>query len=82
MSPSSPSSQPGYEGDLAHVTGVSLHFSDKGKNWRHVFKSLTLLDYLLHAGSENVVKYFKCVSCEVASNTKLKGTDLGRTCMW
>ncbi|KAI6144899.1 hypothetical protein BKA82DRAFT_4167814 [Pisolithus tinctorius] len=33
--------------------------NDKGKNWRHVFKSLTVLDYLLHAGSENVVLYFK-----------------------
>lgn len=26
-----------------------------------MFKSLTLLDYLLHAGSENVVLYFKSV---------------------
>lgn len=38
-----------------------LHQNDKGKNWRHVFKSLTLLDYCLHAGSENVVQYFRCV---------------------
>ncbi|KAG8951495.1 hypothetical protein FRC04_006027 [Tulasnella sp. 424] len=29
----------------------------KGKHWMHVFKSLTVLDYLLHAGSENVVLY-------------------------
>ncbi|TIA91921.1 hypothetical protein E3P99_00838 [Wallemia hederae] len=38
---------------------LDKRLNDKGKNWRHVFKSLTLLDYLLHAGSENVVYYFK-----------------------
>ncbi|KAI0076686.1 ENTH-domain-containing protein, partial [Panus rudis PR-1116 ss-1] len=38
---------------------LDKRLNDKGKNWRHVFKSLTLLDYLLHAGSENVVIYFK-----------------------
>ncbi|KAH9914896.1 ENTH-domain-containing protein [Epithele typhae] len=31
--------------------------NDKGKNWRHIFKSLIVLDYLLHAGSENVIVY-------------------------
>jgi len=52
---------------------MDKRLNDKGKNWRHVFKvcslrlreivltgqSLTLLDYCLHAGSENVVVYFK-----------------------
>ncbi|THG97117.1 hypothetical protein EW026_g4824 [Hermanssonia centrifuga] len=38
---------------------LDKRLNDKGKNWRHVFKSLTVLDYLLHAGSENVVIYFK-----------------------
>ncbi|KAH9946378.1 ENTH-domain-containing protein [Epithele typhae] len=38
---------------------LDKRLNDKGKNWRHVFKSLTVLDYLLHAGSENVVVYFK-----------------------
>ncbi|GHJ86147.1 hypothetical protein NliqN6_2549 [Naganishia liquefaciens] len=38
---------------------LDKRLNDKGKNWRHVFKALTLLDYLLHAGSENVVLYFK-----------------------
>ncbi|KAJ7853304.1 hypothetical protein B0H14DRAFT_2354334 [Mycena olivaceomarginata] len=33
--------------------------NEKGKNWRHVFKSLTLLDYLLHQGSENMIIYFR-----------------------
>ncbi|WVO13472.1 hypothetical protein L204_101089 [Cryptococcus depauperatus] len=38
---------------------LDKRLNDKGKNWRHVFKALTLLDYCLHAGSENVVIYFK-----------------------
>lgn len=38
---------------------MDKRLNDKGKNWRHVFKALTLLDYCLHAGSENVVVYFK-----------------------
>lgn len=40
---------------------LDKRLNDKGKNWRHVFKSLTLLDYMIHAGSENVVLYFQCV---------------------
>ncbi|KAI0264912.1 hypothetical protein BC834DRAFT_970475 [Gloeopeniophorella convolvens] len=38
---------------------LDKRLNDKGKNWRHVFKCLTVLDYLLHAGSENVVIYFR-----------------------
>ena len=38
---------------------LDKRLNDKGKNWRHVFKSLTLLDYMLHSGSENVVMYFR-----------------------
>ncbi|KAJ9123190.1 hypothetical protein QFC22_001383 [Naganishia vaughanmartiniae] len=38
---------------------LDKRLNDKGKNWRHVFKALTLIDYFLHAGSENVVIYFK-----------------------
>ncbi|GAA5968676.1 hypothetical protein JCM8115_003676 [Rhodotorula mucilaginosa] len=38
---------------------LEKRLNDKGKNWRHVFKSLTVLDYILHAGSENVVHYFR-----------------------
>ncbi|KAF9902226.1 hypothetical protein EC991_005172 [Linnemannia zychae] len=36
---------------------LDKRMNDKGKNWRHVFKALTVLDYLLHVGSESVVKY-------------------------
>ncbi|XP_061568419.1 epsin-3 isoform X2 [Cololabis saira] len=30
--------------------------NDHGKNWRHVYKALTLLDYLIKTGSERVTK--------------------------
>jgi len=38
---------------------LEKRLNDKGKNWRHVYKSLTLLEYLLYHGSEMVVKYIK-----------------------
>ncbi|OUM67130.1 hypothetical protein PIROE2DRAFT_40283, partial [Piromyces sp. E2] len=38
---------------------LEKRLNDKGKNWRHVYKSLTLLEYLLYNGSEMVVKYTK-----------------------
>ncbi|KAI9257686.1 hypothetical protein BY458DRAFT_558118 [Sporodiniella umbellata] len=38
---------------------IDKRLNDKGKNWRHVFKALLLLDYCLHVGSENVVLYAK-----------------------
>ncbi|KAH9949404.1 epsin domain-containing protein [Amylocystis lapponica] len=41
------------------VEMLDKRLNDKGKNWRHVYKCLTLLDYLLHSGSENVIVYFR-----------------------
>ncbi|KAL1921873.1 uncharacterized protein VTP21DRAFT_10515 [Calcarisporiella thermophila] len=38
---------------------LSKRLNDKGKNWRHVFKALNLLDYCLHVGSEMVISYMK-----------------------
>ncbi|CAG8515642.1 2796_t:CDS:10 [Dentiscutata erythropus] len=38
---------------------VDKRLNDSGKNWRHVFKALTLLDYCLHVGSKEVVAYAK-----------------------
>lgn len=37
---------------------LDKRLNDKGKNWRHVFKALSVLDYLLHSGNENVWNYF------------------------
>ncbi|KAK9389056.1 hypothetical protein V1515DRAFT_619634 [Lipomyces mesembrius] len=38
---------------------IDKRLNDKGKNWRHVMKALVLLDYCLHVGSENVVRWAK-----------------------
>ncbi|XP_015254017.1 PREDICTED: epsin-3-like isoform X1 [Cyprinodon variegatus] len=35
---------------------IFKRLNDHGKNWRHVYKALTLLDYLVKTGSERVVK--------------------------
>ncbi|KAI0652748.1 hypothetical protein C8Q79DRAFT_899413 [Trametes meyenii] len=46
------------ESDFIEIMEViDKRINDKGKNWRHVFKSLVVLDYLLHSGSENVIRY-------------------------
>ncbi|KAG7087522.1 hypothetical protein E1B28_013481 [Marasmius oreades] len=48
------------QGDFVEILEMlDKRLNDKGKNWRHVFKSLTVLDYCLHQGSENVVIYFR-----------------------
>ncbi|ORX77491.1 ENTH-domain-containing protein, partial [Anaeromyces robustus] len=36
---------------------LEKRLNDKGKNWRHIYKSLTLLEYLLYNGSEMIIKY-------------------------
>lgn len=38
---------------------LSRRLNDKGKNWRHVAKALTVLDFIVRAGSENVVLWSK-----------------------
>ncbi|KAK9459058.1 uncharacterized protein V1516DRAFT_680817 [Lipomyces oligophaga] len=38
---------------------IDRRLNDKGKNWRHVLKALMLLDYCLHVGSENCVRWSK-----------------------
>ncbi|MBN3310437.1 epsin-3 isoform X2 [Amia ocellicauda] len=42
---------------FAEVMGMLWkRLNDHGKNWRHVYKALTLLDYLLKTGSERVAQ--------------------------
>jgi epsin len=36
---------------------LDKRLNDKGKNYRHVAKALTVLDYLVRSGSENVVRW-------------------------
>ncbi|KAK9464426.1 hypothetical protein V1512DRAFT_255402 [Lipomyces arxii] len=38
---------------------LERRLNDKGKNWRHVMKALVLLDYCIHVGSEDVVRWAK-----------------------
>ncbi|KAJ6486720.1 hypothetical protein C8R45DRAFT_266801 [Mycena sanguinolenta] len=49
------------DGDFVDIMEVLVEkrLNDKGKDWRHVYKSLILIDDLLHQGSENVLNYFK-----------------------
>ncbi|XP_041861387.1 epsin-3 isoform X2 [Melanotaenia boesemani] len=42
---------------FAEVMGmIWKRLNDHGKNWRHVYKALTLVDYLVKTGSERVAK--------------------------
>ncbi|KAI0296818.1 hypothetical protein BC826DRAFT_1003128, partial [Russula brevipes] len=41
------------------VAMLDKRLNDKGKYWRHVYKSLTVLEYLLHSGSPKVAQYFR-----------------------
>ncbi|XP_060798499.1 epsin-3 isoform X2 [Neoarius graeffei] len=45
---------------FAEVMGIIWkRLNDHGKNWRHVYKALTLLDYLVKTGSERVAQQCK-----------------------
>ncbi|KAI9725911.1 MAG: hypothetical protein M1828_002238 [Chrysothrix sp. TS-e1954] len=45
-------------GDFYEIMDMlDKRMNDKGKNWRHVLKSLKVLDYCLHEGSELVVTW-------------------------
>ncbi|XP_051988007.1 epsin-3-like isoform X2 [Xyrauchen texanus] len=45
---------------LTEVMGIIWkRLNDHGKNWRHVYKALNLLDYLIKTGSEQVAKQCK-----------------------
>uniref|UniRef100_F6UP73 ENTH domain-containing protein n=2 Tax=Ciona intestinalis TaxID=7719 RepID=F6UP73_CIOIN len=41
------------------MTMIWKRVNDHGKNWRHVYKSLVLLDYLIKTGSERVAQQCK-----------------------
>ena len=42
---------------LVEIMGmIWKRLSDHGKNWRHVYKSLVLLDYIMKTGSERVAQ--------------------------
>ncbi|RKO95696.1 hypothetical protein CAUPRSCDRAFT_8935, partial [Caulochytrium protostelioides] len=46
--------------DFVEVMEVlDKRLNDHGKNWRHVFKALTVVEFLLYFGSEQVITYTK-----------------------
>ncbi|XP_069508912.1 ENTH domain-containing protein 1 [Ambystoma mexicanum] len=43
---------------LSEIMGILWQrLNDRGKNWRHVYKSLTLVEYLLKNGSERLIQH-------------------------
>ena len=54
---------------------LDKRLNDKGKNWRHVYKSLLVLDYLLHSGSEAIVMYFQTNAYLIKTLTDFQYVD-------
>ncbi|OKL61024.1 hypothetical protein UA08_03783 [Talaromyces atroroseus] len=47
-----------FNNDFSEIVDMlDKRLNDKGKNWRHVLKSLKVLDYCLHEGSELIVTW-------------------------
>ncbi|KAG5462881.1 MAG: hypothetical protein BJ554DRAFT_3053 [Olpidium bornovanus] len=44
---------------LRVVNVVAERLQDRGKDWRHVYKALILIDYLLRTGPNQVVTEFR-----------------------
>lgn len=60
---------------------IESRLNDKGKNWRHVLKSLMLLDYLLHEGSAGVVTWCRRNAYLVRTLCEFQYVDdLGHDC--
>ncbi|KAL4833654.1 hypothetical protein H8958_003700 [Nasalis larvatus] len=56
---------------LSEIMNMLWHrLNDHGKNWRHVYKSLTLMDYLIKNGSKKVVQHCREGFCNLQT---LKG---------
>ncbi|XP_031205672.1 ENTH domain-containing protein 1 isoform X4 [Mastomys coucha] len=49
--------------EIMHMLWQRL--SDHGKNWRHVYKSLALMDYLIKNGSRKVIQYCREGICNL-----------------
>lgn len=66
---------------------LDKRLNDKGKNWRHVLKSLKVLDYCLHEGSELVVTWarkniFVIKTLREFTHVDDDGRDVGASSMW
>ncbi|XP_004676496.1 PREDICTED: ENTH domain-containing protein 1 [Condylura cristata] len=49
--------------------------SDQGKNWRHVYKSLTLMDYLIKNGSKKVIQHCREGFCNLQTLKDFQHVD-------
>ena len=49
---------------------VWKRLNDHGKNWRHVYKALVLLEYLIKTGSEKVIMYLQNLKTSNFSNRR------------
>ncbi|XP_069347607.1 ENTH domain-containing protein 1 [Eulemur rufifrons] len=49
--------------------------SDHGKNWRHVYKSLTLMDYLIKNGSKKVIQHCREGFCNLQTLKNFQHID-------
>lgn len=54
---SSATNSPGALQSIVKILDKRLN--DNGKNWRHIYKALIVLDYLLHDGSDQVTRYLQ-----------------------
>ncbi|XP_006724216.1 ENTH domain-containing protein 1 isoform X7 [Homo sapiens] len=51
---------------LSEIMNMLWHrLNDHGKNWRHVYKSLTLMDYLIKNGSKKVIQHCREGFCNL-----------------
>ncbi|KAM9230779.1 ENTH domain-containing protein 1 [Dugong dugon] len=49
--------------------------NDHGKNWRHVYKSLTLMDYLIKNGSKKVIQHCRERFCKLQTLKEFQHID-------
>eukprot|EP00013_Stygamoeba_regulata_P018636 CAMPEP_0177673378 /NCGR_PEP_ID=MMETSP0447-20121125/25909_1 /TAXON_ID=0 /ORGANISM="Stygamoeba regulata, Strain BSH-02190019" /LENGTH=353 /DNA_ID=CAMNT_0019181241 /DNA_START=186 /DNA_END=1244 /DNA_ORIENTATION=+ len=54
---------------------IWLRMNDDGKNWRHIYKAMTLLDFLVKNGSEQVVREARVHMIEIQTLTQFQHID-------
>ncbi|XP_004700734.1 ENTH domain-containing protein 1 [Echinops telfairi] len=61
---------------LAEIMNMLWHrLNDHGKNWRHVYKSLTLMDYLIKNGSRKVIQHCRERFCNLQTLKEFQHID-------
>ncbi|XP_075408735.1 ENTH domain-containing protein 1 [Tenrec ecaudatus] len=61
---------------LTEIMNMLWHrLNDHGKNWRHVYKSLTLMDYLIKNGSRKVIQHCRERFCNLQTLKEFQHID-------